>query len=89
VVVLDVRGQSEWDEGHMPGAKHMMLGYLPEQAVTLAPDKAVVVHCATGGRSAIAASLLQAHGIPTVINLVGGMKEWIAAGLPVARNGVH
>jgi hydroxyacylglutathione hydrolase len=89
VVVLDVRGQSEWDEGHMPGAKHVMLGYLPEQAATLAPDKPVVVHCATGGRSAIAASVLQAQGIPTVINLVGGMKEWIAAGLPVARNGVH
>jgi hydroxyacylglutathione hydrolase len=67
----------------------MMLGYLPEQAATLTPDKPVVVHCATGGRSAIAASVLQAQGIPTVINLLGGMREWIAAGLPVARNGVH
>jgi hydroxyacylglutathione hydrolase len=89
VVVLDVRAQSEWDEGHVPGAHHIMLGYLPEQALTLAPDKPVVVHCATGGRSAIAASVLQAQGIPTVINLVGGMREWIAAGLPVARNGVQ
>lgn len=89
VVVVDVRGQSEWAEGHVPGATHIMLGYLPEQAALLPPDKPVVVHCATGGRSAIAASVLQAQGLPAVINLVGGMRDWIAAGLPVARNGVH
>lgn len=86
VLVIDVRGQAEWDEGHLPGAVHAMLGYLPERAAEFPPDKLVVVHCLTGGRSAIAASILQAQGIPTVINMVGGMRDWAAGGLPVERN---
>lgn len=87
VTVLDVRSQAEWDSGHLPGAKHIMLGYLPQRALEFPPDAPVVVHCETGGRSAIAASILQAQGIPTVINMVGGMREWSASGLPVERNG--
>jgi hydroxyacylglutathione hydrolase len=43
----------------------------------------VIVHCQGGARSAIAASLLQAEGLPDVLNLAGGFNEWRAAGFPV------
>jgi hydroxyacylglutathione hydrolase len=85
LTVLDVRSQSEWDEGHLPHARHIMLGYLPERIAQIPVDKPVVVQCQTGGRSAIAASILQAHGVSQVINLMGGYRDWAAAGLPIVR----
>lgn len=85
--LLDVRRQNEWDEGHLPGAIHLMLGDLSEQIDSIPADgKPIILQCRTGKRSAIAASILQAQGIPNVINMLGGYKEWLAAGLPV-KNG--
>lgn len=74
--ILDVRSLSEWEEGHIPQAKHVMLGHLQEQAHTIPNDKPILVYCKTGGRSAIAASLLQAQGFKEVKSLVGGFEEW-------------
>ncbi|MCB0193715.1 MAG: MBL fold metallo-hydrolase [Anaerolineae bacterium] len=85
VVVLDVRAKSEWEEGHIPTAHHIMLGYLPDRVQELPTDKPIVVHCLSGSRSAIGASLLQAKGIENVINLDGGYTEWAAANLPIVR----
>lgn len=87
VVVLDVRGTSEWNEGHIPGARHIMLGYLPERLSELPTDKPVVVHCRTNNRSAIGASLLQAKGFKNVIKLTEGYQGWAKAHLPIERNG--
>jgi hydroxyacylglutathione hydrolase len=81
--LLDVRNRSEWDEGHIPQASHLMLGYLPDEAGTLPKDKPIITYCQTGARSAIGASILQAQGFPAVANLMGGMRDWSAAGLPV------
>jgi hydroxyacylglutathione hydrolase len=83
VLLLDVRDQAEWEEMRLPNAHHMMLGYLPQRAQELAGDKPILVQCRTGNRSAIGASILQAHGITAVLNLDGGIQEWQAAGLPV------
>jgi len=44
-----------------------------------------VVHCQSGARSAIAASVLEAHGVPHVVNLTGGFSAWQHAGLPVTE----
>lgn len=83
-VILDVRNQTEWDEGHIPGAHHIMLGYLAERSAELTTNgKRVVVQCQTGSRSAIGASILQASGIANVANLMGGIRDWQLAGLPV------
>lgn len=87
VTVLDVRGISEWNEGHLPGAKHLMLGYLADRIGDVPSGKPVVVQCRSGARSAIGASVLQAHGVVEVMNLTGGYQEWAAAGLPIERNG--
>jgi len=80
--IVDVRNQSEWDESHIPGAQHIMLGYLAEQAETLPADQAIIVQCQTGSRSAIGASILQSKGFPAVYNLMGGIRDWQLAGLP-------
>jgi len=84
-VVLDVRGQAEWDDGHMPGAKHLFLGDLTRLARAIPPNTPIAVHCQGGTRSAIAASILQAEGFTNVANLTGGIRAWESAGLPVVN----
>jgi hydroxyacylglutathione hydrolase len=60
-----------------------MLGYLAERAAEIPTDRPVVIHCQTGGRSAIGASILQAKGFSEVANLMGGIRDWRLAGLSV------
>lgn len=86
ILVLDVRNQTEWDEGHIPGAHHIMLGYLPQRAHEIMNGRAIVVHCQTGSRSAMAASILAAQGAKEVINLQGGIRDWALAGLPIVSH---
>ncbi|MBA3346516.1 MAG: MBL fold metallo-hydrolase [Gemmatimonadales bacterium] len=83
--VIDVRARSEWDTGHLPGAAHIPLGELSEHLARLPRDRPLVVHCQGGSRSAIAASLLEARGFGNVLNLQGGLAEWVAAGFPLQR----
>ncbi|HEY0970116.1 MAG TPA: rhodanese-like domain-containing protein [Gemmatimonadales bacterium] len=83
--VIDVRGRSEWEAGHLPGVPNIPAGYLAERMGELSADRPVVVHCQSGARSAIAASVLEAHGRTDVVNMVGGFAAWQQAGLPVAR----
>jgi rhodanese-related sulfurtransferase len=69
--LLDVRTPHEWDEGHLPGAHYLFLGDLPKKIWDLNPDKPVVVYCASGYRSSLAATLLQAIGFKRVQNVPG------------------
>lgn len=86
VHVVDVRGHNEWAAGHLPNVGNIPVGYLSEHIGELPTDRPVVVQCQAGGRSAIAASVLKAHGVSRVINLTGGFNAWRSAGLPVTRN---
>ena len=79
--VLDVRTDSEWHGGHLPGAVHIMGGYLPDRIGNLPPDRPLVVMCGSGYRSTIAASVLERAGFKHVTNLTGGMQAWKDAGL--------
>lgn len=83
VTVIDVRGHAEWEEGHLPGVPNIPVGYLAERLDEIPRDRPVVVHCQSGSRSAIAASVLRANGIRNVSNLSGGILEWRRSGLPV------
>jgi hydroxyacylglutathione hydrolase len=87
VTLLDVRNDDEWEISHIPGAQHIGLGYLAERIREVPSEKPIVVLCGSGGRSAIGASILQAKGITTVMNLMGGIDDWMARGLPVEYNG--
>jgi hydroxyacylglutathione hydrolase len=86
-LVIDVRGQPEWDAGHMPRARHLFLGSLSELVRDIPRDTPIAVHCQGGTRSAIAASLLQAQGFTDVASVTGGFRAWEAAGLPVGTTG--
>ena len=83
VAVVDVRGASEWQAGHLPGVPNVPVGYLLERRDELPQDRPLVLQCRSGARSAIAASVLQAAGMTNVVNLVGGYAEWVLRGLPV------
>jgi hydroxyacylglutathione hydrolase len=84
-VVVDVRGESEWRSGHLPGARLVPLPELPSRVAEIPADRRVVLVCQTGSRSAVAASFLRARGIREVSNVAGGVAAWFAAGLPVER----
>lgn len=86
VALIDVRSRSEWNEGHIPGAQHMMLGYLRDNLDQLPVDKPIIVQCRTGVRSAIGASILQASGFSEVMNLMGGIQDWEAAGFAITSD---
>jgi hydroxyacylglutathione hydrolase len=85
VHIVDVRGKSEWDAGHIPDAPNIPLGYLSERLAEVPDDKPVVVHCQSGSRSAIGASILRARGRKNVLNLSGGFVDWLRSGSPVER----
>ncbi|MCS6827622.1 MAG: MBL fold metallo-hydrolase [Caldilinea sp.] len=76
ILILDVRNKAEYAARHIVGARHIPLGYLPDKLETLPRDRTIVTHCATGYRSQIAASLLEAAGFENVISLNEGMECW-------------
>jgi hydroxyacylglutathione hydrolase len=80
VSVVDVRGASEWDAGHVAGALHVPLALLRDHLAELPRNRPLVVHCQGGGRAAIAASVLQAAGFENVAEMRGGMAAWQRAG---------
>lgn len=82
-VLLDVRGGGEWNAGHIPGSLNLPLGDLEQRLHEIPRNRSLLVHCQTGARAAMAASLLRARGFPDVRVFTGGFAEWRAAGLPV------
>lgn len=85
VQLLDVRGASEYNAGHIKGAEHVFVGTLPDQLSKIDKNKQVVVYCQSGDRAAIAYSLLRKHGYENVKNYSGGMNEWEEKGEPVVQ----
>src|SRR4051812_19874216 len=87
VVVLDVRETEEWDAGHIPGAKHVPRGYLEsrvEGAIGGDRSQKVVVYCASGQRSALAANTLkELLGYEDVASMNGGITLWKDRGYDV------
>ena len=76
VTILDVRQAKEYEAGHIPGAKLLPLPALTDSLAQIDPHKPVLVYCAIGGRSRVAAQTLAGKGYDQVINLSGGFKAW-------------
>jgi hydroxyacylglutathione hydrolase len=86
VHVVDVRSDSEWTEGHIAGARHVMGGDLPKRVDDLRGlDGTIAIVCRGGYRSTAAASVLERAGIGNVVNVTGGMRAWTHAGLPTSK----
>ncbi len=84
-VVVDVREDSEWARGHIPGAIHLGKGVIERDIERTIPDKGtpIVLYCGGGYRSALAADNIQKMGYRNVISMDGGWRGWTEAGLPV------
>jgi rhodanese-related sulfurtransferase len=82
-IVIDVRQAGEFRGGHIPGARNVPLAELESRLDEIPRDAPVVVHCALGSRSAMAAKRLTALGFENVHDMGGGIRAWKKADLPV------
>ena len=85
--LIDVREESEWAKGHLPGAVHLGKGIIERDVEERFPDPAteLVLYCGGGFRSALAADNLRKMGYANVKSMDGGWRGWTEAGLPVER----
>src|SRR6267142_342682 len=82
-LLVDVRGPREREQKHVAASINVPLNHLIERVGELPTHRPLLLHCAGGYRSSIAASVLQAHGFRQVSEIAGGIGAWEAAGLPV------
>ncbi len=85
VLVLDVREQWEYDEGHIPNVTLIPMNEIPNRLNEIPTDKEVVVTCRSGNRSGQVADFLRQQGYTNIHNMTGGILDWQAAGLPVEQ----
>ena len=85
LILIDVREESEWEQGHIPGAYHLGKGILERDVEKMFPDPEteLILYCGGGFRSALAADNLTRMGYTRAISMDGGMRGWREAGHPV------
>lgn len=79
MILIDIRNPGEVELGRIPGAVNIPLAQLRNRLDLIPTDKGIVVHCAGGWRSSVAASLLRAQGFDNVSDLEGGYNAWFDA----------
>ncbi|HEY0984147.1 MULTISPECIES: rhodanese-like domain-containing protein [unclassified Schlesneria] len=86
-LLFDVREESEFAQGHLPGAKSLGKGIIERDIEALVPDfdREMVLYCGGGFRSALAADNLQKMGYTNVISMDGGFRGWKEANLPIEK----
>jgi len=86
--LVDVREESEWARGHLPGAIHLGKGIIERDIEQRIPDATakVILYCGGGFRSALVADNLQKMGYSNVESMDGGWKGWLDAGLPTQKD---
>ena len=86
LLVLDTRGQDEWESGHISGSLHIYVGYLESRLGEVPKDRPIAVICTVGHRAGLGSSILLRAGYPNVYNVLGSVKAWMAAGFPVVTD---
>ena len=87
-VLLDVRDEDEYRAGYIPNAVHVTRGMLEFSVENYIPDRdqKVVVYCAAGLRSLLAAKSLREMGYTDTVSLAGGYRDWMTAGFPTVQD---
>jgi rhodanese-related sulfurtransferase len=87
LMLIDVREDNEWAQGHLPGALHLGKGIIERDIEQRVPqtDAKLVLYCGGGFRSALAAENLQKMGYTNVESMDGGFRGWRDAGLPTEK----
>jgi rhodanese-related sulfurtransferase len=85
--ILDVRMPREWQNKHIAGSVNVPLNHLQERLNEVPRHRRLVLHCQSGYRSAIAAGILEQHGLTMFADLVGGFAAWEASQLETATAG--
>ena len=87
--LVDVREESEWAGGHLPGARHLGRGVIERDIEATIPDldAEIVLYCGGGYRSVLSADTLQQMGYTNVISMDGGFRGWKEAGHEVVTDG--
>ena len=83
--VVDVREDWEWQRGHIPGARHVVLASILANPAAQKFNDRTIFACEVGERSAVAAEMAVALGTQDVVNFRGGTKAWREAGLPLEK----
>jgi hydroxyacylglutathione hydrolase len=86
LLVLDARGQDEWESGHIAGALHIYVGDLEQRLAEIPKGKLIAVICTVGHLAGLGASILLRAGYPSVYNVLGSVRAWVAAGFPVTAD---
>jgi rhodanese-related sulfurtransferase len=86
--LVDVREESEWQAGHLPGAIHIGKGVIERDIEKRVPDPdaELILYCGGGYRSALAADALQRMGYRNVLSMAGGFSGWVGAGGEVTNS---
>src|SRR5882724_843692 len=87
LLLVDVREDNEWANGHLPGAVHMGRGIIERDIEAKVPESStnIILYCGGGFRSALVADNLQKMGYTNVESMDGGWRGWVEAGLPTAK----
>ncbi len=87
LTLVDVREESEYAKGHIPGSIHLGKGVIERDIETKLPDQSaeLILYCGGGYRSALAADNIQKMGYTNVISMDGGWRGWTEAGLPIEQ----
>lgn len=84
--IIDLRGYTEYNAGHIPGTKNIFVGTLESELDKINKDAPVVIHCQSGDRATIGYSILRKHGFNDVKNFSGGINAWVNKGKSVAND---
>jgi rhodanese-related sulfurtransferase len=87
LLLVDVREDNEWANGHIPGAVHLGKGVIERDIEQRVPDTStkLILYCGGGFRSALVADNLQKMGYHNAESMDGGWRGWLEAGLPTAK----
>ena len=86
--LIDVREDSEWEQGHLPKAIHLSKGVIERDIEKMIPNqnRKLVLYCGGGFRSALAADNIKKMGYRNAISMDGGFRDWCEAGFPISKD---